>query len=61
MRLPVLEFDSYISSMRFWIAGVACAAYGTVGVFGASLYGDATESNIMWVAEQHLRMPVLDP
>uniref|UniRef100_A0A7S0S1I6 Amino acid transporter transmembrane domain-containing protein n=1 Tax=Chlamydomonas leiostraca TaxID=1034604 RepID=A0A7S0S1I6_9CHLO len=27
--------------------GVACAAYGTVGIFGASLFGDATESNIM--------------
>jgi hypothetical protein len=26
---------------------VACAAYGTVGVFGAATYGDDTASNIM--------------
>eukprot|EP00955_Chlamydomonas_euryale_P009556 102071-Chlamydomonas_euryale.AAC.2 len=27
--------------------GVACVVYGTVGVFGAACYGEATESNIM--------------
>ena len=26
---------------------VACGAYGTVGIFGASIYGAETESNIM--------------
>jgi hypothetical protein len=33
-----------------WIdrnAGVACSAYGSVGVFGASIFGSSTESNIM--------------
>eukprot|EP00199_Chlamydomonas_sp_CCMP681_P000359 CAMPEP_0119116390 /NCGR_PEP_ID=MMETSP1180-20130426/52256_1 /TAXON_ID=3052 ORGANISM="Chlamydomonas cf sp, Strain CCMP681" /NCGR_SAMPLE_ID=MMETSP1180 /ASSEMBLY_ACC=CAM_ASM_000741 /LENGTH=542 /DNA_ID=CAMNT_0007105527 /DNA_START=42 /DNA_END=1667 /DNA_ORIENTATION=+ len=35
------------TSVHIVLYGVACAAYGTVGVFGAALFGDATESNIM--------------
>lgn len=31
----------------FGTTGVACAAYGTVGVFGAAIFGNSTESNIM--------------
>lgn len=31
----------------WWRAGVALGTYGTVGVFGASIFGDATASNIM--------------
>ena len=34
-------------SVHFVLFFVACLAYGTVGVFGASIYGQATESNIM--------------
>ena len=34
-------------AVHFVLFFVACLAYGTVGVFGASIYGQETESNIM--------------
>jgi hypothetical protein len=34
-------------SVHFVLYLVACLAYGTVGVFGATIYGQKTESNIM--------------
>ena len=35
------------NAVHFVLFFVACAAYGTVGIFGASIYGQATESNIL--------------
>ena len=34
-------------AVHFVLFFVACLAYGTVGVFGASIYGQETKSNIM--------------
>ena len=34
-------------AVHFVLFFVACAAYGTVGIFGASIFGQETESNIM--------------
>ncbi|GFH32367.1 Aa_trans domain-containing protein, partial [Haematococcus lacustris] len=34
-------------AVHITLYGVASAAYGSVGLFGAALFGDATESNIM--------------
>lgn len=31
----------------YLLPGVACGVYGTVGIFGASIFGAHTESNIM--------------
>ncbi len=39
------------------LPGVACGVYGTVGIFGASIFGAHTESNIMVSKGQELQAP----
>lgn len=35
------------NAVHITLFGVACGVYGTVGIFGAAIFGAKTESNIM--------------